>query len=141
MKIVISSSLYVQKEGIGRLLSFLSNRRSGIFKLLLVHYIPVAILYAAYSNLMIVNLKFNNPTVYIVLSISRLLMTAVVWQVQFQVKISNNRKAALFLITVGIILMGMKELAAGRSDDVNEECAIMNFESYGGVEDVGDGAT
>ena len=65
------------------------------------------ILYAVYNNLMFVNLMYNHPSMYLVISSSRLLMTAVVWQMQFKVQISPIRKGALILITLGIFTKDM----------------------------------
>jgi len=65
-------------------------------------YAPTALLYAMYNNLMFLNLRNNEPTFYLVMSSSRLVMTAIVWQKFFKTPISYVKKTAILMITLGI---------------------------------------
>lgn len=74
---------------------------------MLMLYAPVALLYAVYNNLMLINLKSHHPTVYLILSTSRVLMVAYTWQIVFKVKISQTKKMALIAIVLGIVAKGI----------------------------------
>jgi len=113
IKILISGQLYARQYGLSKLMSFLYF--SPNLKSLLASYMPIAILYALYNNLMFANLKSNHPTIYLVLSSSRLLMTAVIWQIIFKVKISGLRKIALTIITLGVIWKDLFSDGGGNS--------------------------
>jgi drug/metabolite transporter (DMT)-like permease len=100
IKILVSAGLYMKDHTLIGLRSFI---RSGNMKSLLLRYMPVAILYAIYNNLMFINLRSTRPSTYLVISSSRLLMTAVAWQWAFKVQIPPIRQLAIMLITSGIL--------------------------------------
>lgn len=114
IKILVSVGLYLKDHTLTDLGTFLCSRN---IKSVLVRYIPVAILYAIYNNLMFMNLRSNHPSTYLVISSARLLMTAAVWQIQFGVQIATMRKVALILITLGIFAKDM----TGQEPSTDEE--------------------
>ena len=124
IKIFVSAGLYLKNHTLVDLNIFLS---SGRVKSLLVCYMPVAILYAIYNNLMFMNLRSNHPSAYLVLSSSRLLMTAVVWQIQFKVQIVNIRKVALVLITLGLFAKEMIGQEPGIDEENNDGDTIQSY--------------
>ena len=67
-------------------------------------YLPVAFLYAMANNLMINNLQHYDPTVYVILSSSRLIMTAALMRSFCGKKISQMQKIAILIITLGLLL-------------------------------------
>ena len=103
IKIIASAGFFVLWHGFDQLLVFLGSPDLGS---LCVSYAPVALLYAIYNNLMFLNLKANNPTTYLTLSSSRLLITALIWQIAFKIDIPTVRKISLFVITAGIVVQG-----------------------------------
>ena len=100
LKILVSAGLYMKDHTLIGLRSFI---RSGNMESLLLRYMPVAILYAIYNNLMFINLRSTHPSTYVVISSSRLVMTAIAWQMAFKVQISPIRLLAIILITSGIL--------------------------------------
>ena len=94
---------------------------------LLIPYLPVALLYAMYNNLMFLNLQSCSPTVYLVLSSSRLVMTAIVWQKLFSSYITPMQKFALILITCGIIFKN----SGASSTEQTEENLLQNHSTSG----------
>jgi len=77
-------------------------------KWLMLKYMPIAVLYAIYNNLMFLNLRSNNPVTYQVISSSRIILTSVVWQMIFKgATILPARKVAIVVIFVGIVLKNM----------------------------------
>lgn len=70
-------------------------------------YLPVAVLYAIYNNLMFLNLKNNEPTFYLIMSSSRLVMTTILWQKVFNTPIVCLKKIAIVIITLGIFSKDM----------------------------------
>jgi len=102
IKMTFSIALFLRSYGLHEFSSFFhySNRKMMSLSL---QYLPVAILYALYNNLMFFNLKSNHPSVYLVLSNSRLVMTAFAWQLVFNVRILHFRKVAILFILVGIL--------------------------------------
>lgn len=103
IKVIVSVGLFGLQHGFGRLVAFLASHDLG---LLCVSYMPVALLYAIYNNLMFLNVKANSPTAYLILSSSRLLMTALVWQLVLNVDIPAVRRVSLFVISAGIVVKG-----------------------------------
>ena len=115
VKLIFSSLLFCRTRDISDLIRFFKSGRSALFKIL-VGYVPVAVLYAAYNNLMLVNLKTHHPTIYLIFSSSRLLMVAYAWQMLFNVRIPSVRKIALVLITLGIFAKGFQSAADNHSN-------------------------
>lgn len=109
-KFLASAGMYSLQESILELRNFF---RSKELPTLLRKYFPVAALYGVYNNLMIANLRAVDPTTFLVLSSSRLLMTSFLWQWVFGEKIPRSRKIALGLITVGVIMKDANELFDG----------------------------
>jgi Membrane transporters of cations and cationic drugs len=101
LKFFSSLTLFICQNSVGDLLSF---SKSSSFIALSVKYLPVAICYALYNNLMFGNLKNVSPTLYLILVQSRLLLTAIVWQIFFKTSLSKKKVAALILITLGIFV-------------------------------------
>ena len=102
----------------------------------MIRYIPVALLYAIYNNLMFLNLRANHPSMYLLLCSSRLLMTAIVWQTHFQVKISSIRKGALVFITLGICLskgMMKEEVTGDTIDNVDDDTSSLSPSTFSGT--------
>ena len=83
---------------------------------LLRTYLPVAILYSTYNHLMFFNLQSCSPTVYLILSSSRLVMTSIIWSKIFSSYITPVKKFALMLITCGIFCKNIASM-----DDVEDE--------------------
>mmetsp|Transcript_17226 Transcript_17226/g.25297 ORF Transcript_17226/g.25297 Transcript_17226/m.25297 type:complete len:427 (-) Transcript_17226:358-1638(-) len=111
VKCFISFILFCKREnefsfvrGFKELVIFFRSRNS--VKMVML-YAPVALLYAVYNNLMLVNLKSHHPTVYLILSTSRVLMVAYAWQIVFNVKISQMKKLGLVAIVLGIVAKGV----------------------------------
>jgi hypothetical protein len=72
---------------------------------LLLRYLPTAILYTTYNNLMLLNLRSNAPTAYLIITSSKLVITAVAWKVNFEGgDVTPLRKLAIAIITLGIFI-------------------------------------
>lgn len=69
-----------------------------------VRYFAPAFLYALYNILTYYNLEVFDPTTYFLLLQFRVVVTGVVWQLLFGVKLSVTQWAALVLLTFGCIL-------------------------------------
>lgn len=120
------------------LLSSLSKK----IKPFMLKYMPVAVLYALYNNLMFLNLKSNNPLTYLVISSSRLVLTTVAWQMHFKGQpLTPTRKAAIALIVLGIISKDMPSINSTPAEDaigdqMNEgQHALSSYEGSAADED------
>ena len=91
-------------QGFKELTSFCTSQTCSTMLML---YAPIALLYAVYNNLMLINLKSHHPTVYLILSTSKVLMVAYTWQIVFKVKISQKKEMALIAIVLGIVTKGI----------------------------------
>lgn len=118
LKLIVSVAVFISQNSIGDLLSFF---KSSSFLRLSLQYLPVALCYAFYNILMFGNLKNVSPTIYLILGESRLLMTAVVWQLFFKTGLSRKKMSALVLITLGILVKDVN------FDDQNQK---INNDSY-----------
>ncbi len=107
VKLAFASVLFCKSNGAGELMHFFRNHEQFLKEMKC--YFPIAALYAICNNLMMFNLKNNNPIVYQILVCSRLLMVSVVWQILFQVQIPKKRKVALGLITIGVMIKCFKQ--------------------------------
>lgn len=67
-------------------------------------YLPVAFLYAIANNLMITNLQNLDPTVYLLLTNSRLIMTAFMMWIFMGKRISQMKQISIIIITVGLCM-------------------------------------
>mmetsp|Transcript_126 Transcript_126/g.151 ORF Transcript_126/g.151 Transcript_126/m.151 type:complete len:914 (-) Transcript_126:147-2888(-) len=75
-------------------------------------YLPVAFLYAVSNNLMINNLQYFDPTAYVILSSSRLIMTAIVMRIYMGKSLTRMKQISILIITVGLC---MKETSSSES--------------------------
>ena len=107
IKILLSCFLYLKANPSSHKLSSLPQLLKS--DNLVMKYLPVALLYAIYNNLMFFNLSSNNPTVYLVISSSRLVMTTVVWQMHFKTHVTAVKKGAVILITCGMLVKDIIE--------------------------------
>jgi len=83
---------------------------------LLVTYWPIAAIYCAYNNLVIYNLRYFDPTTYLVLASLRLILTALGWQWMFDQKITSIKWVALLLVTVGVLIKDIHQTSNTTSD-------------------------
>jgi len=116
IKAVLSISLFLSSHSLLELQCFLFSRK---MVSLMWQYLPVAVLYAIYNNLMFLNLKSIHPSVYLVLSSSRLAMTSIAWQIIFNKRILPIRGVAILFIILGILardLLG-QETGVGNSNN------------------------
>jgi drug/metabolite transporter (DMT)-like permease len=104
IKILVSVGLYWMEDPQHTLVGFYFYSLP-FWKSQLIQYMPIAILYAIYNNLMFFNLRSNLPTVlYRIITASRLLITAAAWHIYFKDGgiLSLMRMLAIVLITLGI---------------------------------------
>ncbi|KAL7525497.1 hypothetical protein ACHAWF_001388, partial [Thalassiosira exigua] len=92
---------------------------------LLRAYAPIAALYMAVNVLSITNMRFFDPTTFVLLSSARPLITAVSWQAFFGRRISREKWNALWLISVGIVVKGLLDgsVSFRRGDDEHRQIA------------------
>lgn len=116
VKFIISTMIFCMKPKkdnastyLHRLKELFAFFKSRACLTLALSYMPVAVLYAFYNNLMLINLKSNYPTLYLILSSTRLLMMAFVWQIVFKVEISPRKKVSLVVIMLGYVARGLAE--------------------------------
>jgi len=79
-------------------------------------YLPVAFFYAVANNLMINNLQHFDPTLYLILSSTRLIMTAIVMRMHMGKSISRMKQISLLIITAGICLKKMSSAESTNQD-------------------------
>lgn len=105
---------------------------SAKMKPLMVKYLPIAILYAIYNNLMFLNLRSNNPVTYQVISSSRLILTTAVWQMSFKGEtILPARKLAILVIFLGILSKNLSSRGSVEADSsAAEESANVSVAYY-----------
>eukprot|EP00562_Extubocellulus_spinifer_P018094 CAMPEP_0178597992 /NCGR_PEP_ID=MMETSP0697-20121206/32503_1 /TAXON_ID=265572 /ORGANISM="Extubocellulus spinifer, Strain CCMP396" /LENGTH=196 /DNA_ID=CAMNT_0020235727 /DNA_START=338 /DNA_END=928 /DNA_ORIENTATION=- len=100
-----------------------------IWRLLQI-YCPIAMVYCAYNNLMVVNLRHIDPTTYLVLSSSRLLMTAFAWQWMFGKHIQLTQWISLVFLTIGILIKDatpQNEAATDIMADFTKQPSMLSF--------------
>lgn len=120
VKLAFASVLFCKSSGgAGELMHFFRDHEQFLKEM--KRYFPIAALYAICNNLMMFNLKNNNPIVYQILKGSRLLMVAVVWQIFFQTQIPKKRKVALVLITIGLMIKCFEQNGDAGVKDVHME--------------------
>lgn len=102
-KLLVSLGIFIAQVGVRTVWSQARSINRGM-AFLLKQYFPVALLYAAYNNLMIINLRFFDPTTYLIISSIRLIMTAVVWQFSFGRQVPTGQRKALVIITLGVLI-------------------------------------
>ena len=90
--------------------------RSKQFVLLFKAYAPIAVLYTAVNNLMIINLRYFDPTTFKLLSSTKLVLTAIVWQQVFQQRISSIKWKALILVSFGLLVKAIPDIIATSKD-------------------------
>ena len=117
IKILLSCFLYLKANPSSHKLSSLPQLLKS--DNLVMKYLPVALLYAIYNNLMFFNLSSNNPTVYLVISSSRLVMTTVVWQMHFKTHVTAVKKGAVILITCGMLVKDIIERSGSGVSDLD----------------------
>ena len=107
---------------------------------LLHAYIPNAIIYTICNNLSIQNLRYFNPTTYLVFMSFRLLLTAVVWKFTFHKHISTAKWGSLSLITAGILVKAVLDRPStgtntsnrdSNNDNDNNAAAFIYYDTYG----------
>jgi uncharacterized membrane protein YidH (DUF202 family) len=112
LKLLVAVTAFVVDRRLRNLDAFQALREfatNGHAASCLWRFTPVALLYAISSNLMMFNLRTNQPTTYHLLISSRLLLNAVAWQYVFNEKIPNPRRLALLVITAGIVLQRIND--------------------------------
>jgi len=109
IKTVANGVLYFREDPEQNATSLFYLLFSAKMKSLMWNYMPIAILYLIYNNLMFMNLKSNNPVAYQVISSSRLILTTIVWQMTFKGEpISSRRKVAISVIFFGVLVGGKR---------------------------------
>lgn len=133
IKMSVSIGLMLKQGGANSLVVSLLQQPCNL-KIVALRNLPLALLYTMYNNFMFINLKNNQPTMYLVLASSRLIMKSIVWQIQFKLNISTVKQISLVLITLGImsrcfgsntagdILTAERYLMSGG----NEQCSTEN---------------
>ena len=102
IKLMISAVTFTVQAGSSLMWEQITSLKHNVVLHLLNQYFPVAFLYVVYNNLMIINLRYFDPTSYLLLSSTRLIMTAVIWQTVFGRLVSPGKRTALIVISVGI---------------------------------------
>jgi drug/metabolite transporter (DMT)-like permease len=105
IKILFSVRLYLMNGSPSAMAEFCELP---VLKRLLIRYLPTAILYTIYNILMLLNLRSNAPTAYLIITSSRLVITAVAWKAFFKDgNVTPLRKLAIVIITLGIFTRGI----------------------------------
>ncbi|RWS20976.1 UDP-galactose transporter-like protein, partial [Leptotrombidium deliense] len=115
-KLCIAISIYLKDEKWTKLMSeVLASKR-----VLILYFVP-AFLYCVYNNLAFVNLQSYDPTTYYLLLQFRVVVTAVIYQILFNRKLSKWQWISLILLTFGCIV---KNIGQMNSADVDKKSLV-----------------
>jgi SAM-dependent methyltransferase len=126
IKLIVSSIVFLAQYGYNQMFT---DRKTLL--ILFRQYSPVAFLYVVYNNLMIINLRFFDPTSYLILSSVRLIMTATIWKTVLKKSISIGKCKALIVITVGIFVKELppflQSIHRGQENSMREDTTSYDF--------------
>ena len=121
IKLIMSAVIYIAQRGVSNLCDNVTNSESfriGPMSALFAQYLPIAFLYAVSNNLMINNLQYFDPTAYVILQSSRLIMTAIVMKIVMGRSINKMKQISILIITAGIF---MKETPTSKSSGADNQ--------------------
>lgn len=106
------------------------------YKLLLLYFIP-SLLYCFYNNLAFINLSHYDPTSYYILLQFRVVLTALIFQILFQKKLTFIQWISLGVLTFGCILKNFDAASVqskGDTDFLSQIFSIyfvsINFQNF-----------
>ena len=135
VKLIVSASILVVQKGLPSYSSctFWNSFRLGPVVQLAAEVFPIACFYAVGNNLMINNLQYFDPTVYLILSSSRLIMTAIVMQIFMRKTISRMRKLSILIIFAGLCMKKTSSESNHKDHDDNTHSDLMTYMSHLGL--------
>ena len=129
IKLFISASLFlVQQRGTKSTENDDCDQSiSRLLVVILKQNMPTACLYAVYNNLMIYNLRTMDATTYLILSNTRLIMGAYVWQWAFRKQISPRKMTAIDILTAGLLFQGLGEFKSRETEQIDRPSAPFTY--------------
>jgi len=121
IKLIMSAVIYIAQRGVSNLCNNVTNSdsfRIGPMATLFAQYLPVAFLYAVSNNLMIHNLQYFDPTAYVILQSSKLIVTATVMWIVTGRGINRMKQISILIITAGVC---MKETPTSKSSGADNQ--------------------
>lgn len=121
IKLIMSAVIYIAQRGVSNLCNNVTNSdsfRIGPMATLFAQYLPVAFLYTVSNNLMINNLQYFDPTAYVILQSSKLIVTATVMWIVTGRGINRMKQISILIITAGVC---MKETPTSKSSGADNQ--------------------
>lgn len=121
IKLIMSAVIYIAQRRVSNLCDNVTNTdsfRIGPMTTLFAQYLPIAFLYAVSNNLMIINLQYFDPTAYVILQSSKLIMTATVMWIVIGRSINRMKQISILIITAGVC---MKEPPTSKSSGADNQ--------------------